>query len=195
MTAYSLRVRKGPDTNFDMIGGLQKDDCIQIIGRNKNADWGLIDFEGLRGWASLEYISTSGNLRNLPIVKGEFNQTITPILTTATITFTPLPSLTNTPRPSPTKDILNCKDADQHIGSYVTCKMPQAYCSYNPDVSGDPTFCNDAPYPGHSFTLVIWEKDASYLDGRCLLVSGFVSSYQGKPQIEMEDTSGVSFCK
>jgi len=61
-------------------------------------------------------------------------------------------------------------------------------------VSGKPTFCNDAPYPGHNFTLLWWGEDWSSYDGACLIVTGFVSRYQGKLQIEVEARTRVSRC-
>lgn len=90
--------------------------------------------------------------------------------------------------------ILFCRNTNTYIGEYVTCKIPRAYCSYQPNVSGSPTFCNDAPYPNHDFTYVVWGRDFSSLDGQFLLVSGYVSLYKGKSQIETESNPKFSYC-
>ena len=90
---------------------------------------------------------------------------------------------------------LLCRNTNNYIGDYVTCKISRAYCSYQPNVSGSPTFCNDAPYPNHDFTYVIWDRDFSSLDGQCLLVSGYVSVYKGKSQIESENNPNFSYCQ
>jgi hypothetical protein len=85
-----------------------------------------------------------------------------------------------------------CRDAA--AGETVTCRIARAHCDYRPDVGGEPTFCNDAPFPNHDFTLLVWEHDWSDYDGQCLIVTGFVSRYEGKPQIVAESRSQVSLC-
>lgn len=93
------------------------------------------------------------------------------------------------------ESVLLCRNTNKYIGDYVTCKIPRAYCSYQPNVNGSPTFCNDAPYPNHDFTYVIWGRDFSSLDDQCLLISGYVSMYKGKLQIESEDNPNYSYCQ
>ena len=72
--------------------------------------------------------------------------------------------------------------------------MNRAHCNYRPDVNGGPTFCNDGPFPDHSFTLLVWGQDWSDYDGLCLWVTGEVLIYQDKPQIEAESRSQVVLC-
>ena len=81
------------------------------------------------------------------------------------------------------------------VGETVTCRIKRAYCDYRPDVGGAPTFCNDAPYPSQSFTLLVWGEDWSDLDGMCIDVTGFVVRYKGKPQIVAESRSQVAPCR
>ena len=80
------------------------------------------------------------------------------------------------------------------IAQNVTCRIARAYCSYKPNVKGDPTFCNDAPYPNHNFTLLRWGENWNYLNGKCLLVTGFNHLYKGKPQIIATNISQVKIC-
>lgn len=89
-------------------------------------------------------------------------------------------------------DVGQCRDAP--VGEVVTCRIARAHCDYRPDVGGEPTFCNDAPFPNHDFTLLVWEHDWSDYDGQCLIVTRFVSRYEGKPQIVAEIRSQVSLC-
>jgi hypothetical protein len=96
--------------------------------------------------------------------------------------------------PSPKTNTLLCKDTFNLVGSTVECKIPRAYCSYQLTTSGEPTFCNDAPYPYHNFTLFIWGEDWSGYDGECIIIRGDVSMYQNKPQIEAFDRSQISSC-
>ena len=81
------------------------------------------------------------------------------------------------------------------LGEYVTVGIEKASCSYRPDINGNPTFCNDSPYPNHTFTLLVWGQDWGFLDSECILVAGVVSSYDGKPQIIAETLDQVSLCE
>jgi hypothetical protein len=80
-------------------------------------------------------------------------------------------------------------------GEQATCRIVLAACSYMPKVKGSPTFCNDAPYPNHGFTYLVWGRDLSELNGRCIIVSGQVVMYKGKLEIEAQNTGGlVGYC-
>jgi len=92
-------------------------------------------------------------------------------------------------------EMVSCSETDQMVGQSVTCVIRNAYCDYRPDVGGNPTFCNDAPYPNHNFTLLVWGGDWSDLDGSCVEVTGFVERYDGKPQIVAGSRSQVSPCQ
>ena len=94
-----------------------------------------------------------------------------------------------------TPEVMPCSDAGRYLGKEVTCMIRRAYCSYRPDIKGSPTFCNDAPYPGHEFTLLVWEQDWSEFDGECLLVTGILSRYKGKLEIIAESRSAVQRCR
>jgi hypothetical protein len=108
----------------------------------------------------------------------------------------PTPPLRNqTSLPTTKIDILECRHTGTYVGSVVTCRIDLAYCSYRPDIEGKPTFCNDAPYPGHSFILLVWGSDWSNYDGQCIIVNGFVSRYKGKLEIVAESRSQVSLCR
>lgn len=87
-----------------------------------------------------------------------------------------------------------CSDIGELVGRQVTCWLGRAYCTYAPESEGTPTFCNDAPYPNHEFTMVAWESDWGELDGECLLITGTVSLYEGIPQIEVRSRSQVQIC-
>lgn len=104
-------------------------------------------------------------------------------------------SETLAPSATPVPDLSAvCSDMADQVGRTVTCVVPRAHCSYREDVSGSPTFCNDAPYPTHEFTLLVWGQDWSEFDGRCIEINGYLSRYQGKPQIVAESRDQVSFC-
>jgi hypothetical protein len=85
-------------------------------------------------------------------------------------------------------------NAREFVGEQVQIRVDRAWCSYQPGINGEPTFCNDARYPGHSFTFLVWGQDWSDLDGQCVLVDGTVEMYDGLPQIEVEDRAQVRPC-
>jgi len=105
------------------------------------------------------------------------------------------------PPPLPTS--VPSSQAINYVGKETCVEVARADCSYRPDVSGQPTFCNDAPYPAHSFTALIcgnnrdnWSTPPEQLyDGACLNVCGLVTSYRGTPQIELAGPSQASFCQ
>ncbi|MBI3175848.1 MAG: hypothetical protein HYZ25_19170 [Chloroflexi bacterium] len=110
---------------------------------------------------------------------------------------------TNTPFAPAQKTIIStptkariplCGELRLDKGNYITCKIPSAHCTYQPNVEGSPTFCNDMPYPNNRFTMIVWDSDWSFMDGSCLLISGTLSKYNGKLQIIVSSSSQVSFC-
>ena len=184
-TERVLRVRSAPGTDNEILGRLtplhtgEEDStvpmCVPVIERNDDASWVMVSYDGGTGWVSAAYIAIQGDANQLPVV-GEDH-------------FSP----TQETKPLPPDDIL-CKDTRNWIGSYVTCKVPHVYCSYEPSISGSPTYCDNAPYPDNSFTLVALGKDWRDLDGSCILVSGTITLYLGKLRIEAGSRSQISTC-
>jgi hypothetical protein len=87
-----------------------------------------------------------------------------------------------------------CSDMADQLGERVTCQVEQAYCDYLPDVNGSPTFCDDRPYPNQDFQLVVFGDNWSDLDSECLIVSGYLETYNGNLQIRASSRSQVSYC-
>jgi hypothetical protein len=65
----SINLRDGPGTNFSAIGVAHPGDCLEIIGRNQNNTWLLIQFpSGRTGWLSAGLVEVTGNLDSIPLV-------------------------------------------------------------------------------------------------------------------------------
>jgi hypothetical protein len=92
----------------------------------------------------------------------------------------------------PTSSIQLCSDVSE--GQTVACRIPRVYCYYKPGVAGQPTYCDNAPYPTETFVLVAWGQNWSNLNGRCLVVTGVVSRYGSDLQIEASSLSQVKDC-
>lgn len=119
--------------------------------------------------------------------------TITP--TPAPPPVTPTPALTPTPAPRgpvlPAGSITAIQGAGR-VGQYATvCGI-----GYTTALSSGQTFVNlDAPYPDHSFTLLIWPEDRhryagapeDLFAGRLACAAGVISSYDGVAQIVARD--------
>ena len=88
-------------------------------------------------------------------------------------------------------------EAIKHVGESATVCGRVASANFAAASRGTPTFLNlDKPYPQQVFTVVIWGSSRprfSYqpekLGGRDICATGMISSYRGKPQIEVSDPS------
>jgi len=206
----TLRMRSGPGTQFEVISGLASNTCFTVYGFSEDKSWIWINANEIFGWISVEFSSIEGNTDVLPIISENIAASAFPTnnaVFAITQTPRPSPSKTKTIKPSPTftprktstpfifptTDITLCSNAPLYTN--VKCKIRRAYCSYQPTTSGQPTFCNDFPYPNHQFSLLIWGSDWSDLDGYCLIVSGYMDRYAGKRQIVATSRLQVSFCQ
>jgi hypothetical protein len=66
----SIRVRSGPGTNYNAVGGLSRGAEVQVMGRNEAADWvQIVDQEGLLGWVYIDLLTLSEPVISLPVVE------------------------------------------------------------------------------------------------------------------------------
>jgi len=86
--------------------------------------------------------------------------------------------------------------ASQAAGRSATVAIARVEASYQPTVRGQPTFLNDAPFPNHRFTAVVWGTDRAQFQptleswhGKALCVTGPVELFQQRPQIVVSSPS------
>jgi micrococcal nuclease len=79
-----VNVRSGPGVNYPVIGTLRKGEQRPLRGKNPDGTWLQIDYRGGTGWVSSSFAVVSGDAR--PV----------------TVAVSSRPTLTATPRPSPT---------------------------------------------------------------------------------------------
>ncbi len=81
ITAGVLNVRKGPGTNYPVIGQLQQNDVVEIAGKNADSSWLQIVYPtGTigRGWISASYAQVRGSPAFIPVVETPPPSTPTP---------------------------------------------------------------------------------------------------------------------
>ncbi len=85
-----LQLRRGPGANHAVIATAEVGSAFKIIGRNIDASWWQIDYNGTLAWVPSEYV-TAINTRVVSVVR-----TPTP-LPSPTLTPTTIPTVTPTP--------------------------------------------------------------------------------------------------
>lgn len=82
ITARVLNVRRGPSTNYSVIGQLEQNDVVEIAGKNADSSWLQIVYPtGTigRGWISVSYAQVSGSLASIPVVEAPPPPASTPV--------------------------------------------------------------------------------------------------------------------
>lgn len=93
----------------------------------------------------------------------------------------------------------NTSQATLHIGENATVCGTVVSAKYAYSSRGQPTFINlDRAYPNQKFTVVIWGSNRADFNrpeykyrGRDICVTGYIDSYRGVPQIEVESPSQI----
>jgi len=205
VTVNNSAVREGPENAKEVIEKLFTGEVVKIYSVSDDSKWFFVETAiGTQGWINAQQVYTNYEVENIAKeLKDNQAQVFAFLEIPSTSTPEPQPTLKPAStklaptKAAPTKKPSNdtYKECSQvSAGSNTTCKISRAYCSYESGVKGQPTFCNDAPYPSNNFTLLVWGKDWSKFNGKCLLVSGYISLYKGKAQIEATSESQVKLC-
>lgn len=81
ITAEVLNVRRGPGTRYPVVGQLQRNDAVEIVGKNADSSWLQVVYPtGTigRGWISASYAQVRGSLASIPVVEAPPPPTSTP---------------------------------------------------------------------------------------------------------------------
>jgi DNA/RNA endonuclease YhcR with UshA esterase domain len=96
------------------------------------------------------------------------------------------------------------EDAYKHISETQTVCGTVASTFYSVRGKGQPTFINlDKPYPNQIFTIVIWGSDRHkfknppeiFFKEKRVCVTGTITTYRGKPQIVVKNSSQIELKK
>lgn len=198
----STRIRRGPGTQYETVGGLPSGTCLIILGRNAEASWVfIVSDDDLTGWVTATVLS---DIRDLSRVSVRDDYALVnparPTLTSQDIAngaelYLTRVAATSHPQSPLSHHVEPCFEAVNRTGDQVTCRMEKAYCDYFPEVEGSPTVCIDRPAPDHIFALVKFGSDWTEYDDQCLIVSGYLEVDRGMLQIQAYDREQVSSCK
>src|SRR5688572_7475126 len=187
----TTRIRRGPSTQSETIGGLVSGTCLTILGRNEDATWVyIVSNDHQTGWVAASLLTDAGDISKVSVRDhSAMANSSRPTLTSAEIAhgaqaYLTQVSATNIPQSPFTRYVVPCFETANGIGDQVSCRMERAYCDYLPAAEGSPTVCNDRPHPDHTFALIVFGEDWSEYDGQCIIVSGYLEIAGGVLQIE-----------
>jgi len=68
VTTSAIRIRQGPGTDFEVMGGLVPGTCMQILGRNQDASWVYMVTEGNEaGWVAAWLLTIEGDITRVSL--------------------------------------------------------------------------------------------------------------------------------
>ena len=197
----TTRIRRGPDTHYETIGGLVSGTCLRILGRNKEANWVYVVSDNHQtGWVAASTLPDIGDISRVSIRDDSaIANPARPTLTSAEIAngaqaYLTKIAATNIPGSPLSQYVVPCFQTADRIGDRISCRIEKTYCDYVPTVEGNPTFCSDRPAPDQTFALVVFGEDWSDYDGQCLIVSGYLEVDRGMLQIQARQRSQVFSC-
>ena len=195
------RIRRGPSTSSETIGGLVSGTCMTIFGRTADSSWVyMVSDDNQTGWVSAALLPYAGEIGRVSIRDSSvLANSSRPTLTSAEIAhgaeaYLTSVAATNLPGAPLSPYELPCIAYADRLGDYITCKIEKAYCDYLPDLEDSPTYCSDRPYPDQNFVLVVPGNDWSEYDGKCIVVSGYLEIDRGILEIRALQRDQVSSC-
>ncbi len=86
-STLNVNVRTGPGTNYPAIGSLFPGTALNVIGRNNESTWFVVNYNGQQGWVASSVVQLGGPCGNLPVLTAPPPPTPVPP-PTPTISFT-----------------------------------------------------------------------------------------------------------
>lgn len=66
---FNLNLRSAPSTSADILTVIPFGSRISVAGRNSDSAWWFVDYNGLWGWVSGEYITVESSCQDTPILE------------------------------------------------------------------------------------------------------------------------------
>ena len=68
VTDSGIRIRQGPGTDFEVMGGLVSGTCMQILGRNQDSSWVyIVTEENQAGWVAAWLLTIEGDVNGVAV--------------------------------------------------------------------------------------------------------------------------------
>lgn len=68
VTHSDIRIRQGPGTDFEVMGGLVSGTCMQILGRNQDASWVyMVTEDNTNGWVAAWLLTIEGDVNRVSV--------------------------------------------------------------------------------------------------------------------------------
>ena len=68
VTNSEINIRKGPGTDFEVMGGLVPGTCMQILGRNQDASWVyMVTEDNTNGWVAAWLLTIEGDVTRVSV--------------------------------------------------------------------------------------------------------------------------------
>ena len=99
VTGNTINVRQGPSTAYPRIGRVTNGHTSEVLGRNNDSSWILINHSDGQGWMSAQFAAIEGDLNRVDVIQVEPPPAPPPPPPAAN---NPPPPPTNTPPPPPT---------------------------------------------------------------------------------------------
>jgi len=64
---YSLNLRAGPSTSYEILNKMPRHMAVSVIGRTSTNLWLQVVYQGETGWSWAPYMSVSGDLNSIPV--------------------------------------------------------------------------------------------------------------------------------
>lgn len=177
VTNSTVNIRRGPGTQYETVNGMVPGACMSILGRNPDSSWVYIATEDNKtGWVAASLLTIEGDVTRVSVRSDSDGMSLAP---------TAIPS----------RLVSLCSESGNKIGEYISCKIERADCVHRSDIDDNPTFCHDRLYPNQGFQLVVVGEDWSNYDNSCIVISGYLETYQGVLQIQGFSRSQVSYCE
>ena len=66
---YNVRMRSTPSSDGEALSTFQWRDEAELLGRNADNSWLLINYNGVIGWVSAAHVSVGGDVNVAPVVQ------------------------------------------------------------------------------------------------------------------------------
>ncbi len=67
VTDSTIRIRRGPGTQYEVIGGLVSGTCMSILGQSGDSNWVYMTTGEQTGWVAASLLTIDGNLSMVPV--------------------------------------------------------------------------------------------------------------------------------